>query len=120
MFNSDIVKGLKISNTQNEIKCIQHADTCSMFSVKDIESLEHVFKELLNFLHLQQIEFIKKGMYPLRVLKHTMGGETTQKGIKSNFEKIKWLGIYKGHNKTANDKRNCLCKHQEFQKKKNI
>lgn len=33
--NSDSVNGFKISNTQNEIKCIQHADD-STFPVKDI------------------------------------------------------------------------------------
>lgn len=80
--NSDSVKGFKISNTQNEIKCIQHADD-STFPVKDIESLEHVVKIIENFGSVSgtKLNLSKTECIPLGVLKHTMEGETTHKGI---------------------------------------
>lgn len=36
-----------------------------------------------------------------------MENETTLKGMKINFETIKWLGIYIQHNKTVNNEQNC-------------
>lgn len=93
--NSASVKGFKISSTTNEIKCIQHADD-STFPVKDIESLGHVVKIIENFGSVSgtKLNLSKTECIPLWVLKHTMEGETTLKGIKINFETIKCLDIY--------------------------
>lgn len=83
MNNSESVKGFKISNTQNETKCIQHAND-STFPVKDMGSLEHVVKIVDNFGYVSgtKLNISKTECIPLEVLKHTMEVEITLKGMK--------------------------------------
>ena len=110
---SENIQGFKIAQS-SEIKCLQHADDCTL-PMKNQESLKESIKVIKSFgemsgtkLNLEKTEGILLG--PLKDTWEAV------EGIKMTNKPIKSLGIFLGHDKVSNNERNWLNKLKEFEK----